>query len=156
MKGNDRVVGELNAALSAELTAIVQYIVGAEMATNWGYQRYGTLIKKQAIDEMKHAEGLIERILYLDAVPEVSIALKPQIGASVKAQIEHDLAAEVSAVAQYNNAVRVCADAGDNGTRDLFEGMTKDEEQHVDFLEAQLHMIGEMGLDNYLAQQMKG
>lgn len=156
MKGNDKVIQELNAALSSELMAIMQYMVHAEMLTNWGYQRYGGLIKKQAIDEMKHAEGLIERILYLDGVPNVHIKLDPKIGSDVKAQIENDLAAEVEAVTQYNNAARICAEAGDGGSRELFERMTIDEEQHVDFLEAQLDMIKQMGLQNYLAQQMKG
>jgi len=155
MKGNEKVIHELNAALSSELMAIMQYMVHAEMLTNWGYERYGGLIKKQAIDEMKHAEGLIERILYLDGVPNVHIKLDPKIGNDVKAQIENDLAAEVEAVSQYNHAVKVCSEAGDNGTRELFERMTIDEEQHVDFLEAQLDMIGQMGLQNYLAQQMK-
>jgi len=155
MKGNEKVIHELNAALSSELMAIMQYMVHAEMLTNWGYERYGGLIKKQAIDEMKHAEGLIERILYLDGVPNVHIKLDPKIGNDVKAQIENDLAAEVEAVGQYNHAVKVCSEAGDNGTRELFERMTIDEEQHVDFLEAQLDMIGQMGLQNYLAQQMK-
>jgi bacterioferritin len=156
MKGNDKVIQELNAALSSELMAIMQYMVHAEMLTNWGYQRYGGLIKKQAIDEMKHAEGLIERILYLDGVPNVHIKLDPKIGNDVKAQIENDLAAEVEAVTQYNNAARICVEAGDNGSREIFERMTIDEEQHVDFLEAQLDMIKQMGLQNYLAQQMKG
>lgn len=156
MKGNDKVIQELNAALSSELMAIMQYMVHAEMLTNWGYQRYGGLIKKQAIDEMKHAEGLIERILYLDGVPNVHIKLDPKIGNDVKAQIENDLAAEVEAVAQYNNSVKVCVEAGDNGSREIFERMTIDEEQHVDFLEAQLDMIKQMGLQNYLSQQMKG
>lgn len=154
MKGKPEVLQQLNEALSSELYAIVQYMVHSEMCQNWGYQKYGAYIKKQAIDEMRHAEGLIERILYLDGTPDVSIALKPKIGASVKAQIENDLAAEQEAVAQYNNAVAVCTAAGDNGTRSLFEQMTKDEEQHVDFLEAQLQIISDAGIENYLAQQM--
>jgi bacterioferritin len=155
MKGNDNVIGHLNKALSAELTAITQYIVHSEMCGNWGYKAYGAFVKKQAIDEMRHAEGLIERILFLDGVPAVEVKLAPQIGASVKAQIENDLAAEADAIKQYNAAVKACVEAGDNGTRELFEGMVKDEEQHLDFLEAQLHMISEMGLENYLALQMK-
>jgi bacterioferritin len=155
MKGNDNVIGHLNKALSAELTAIAQYIVHSEMCDNWGYKAYGAFVKKQAIDEMRHAEGLIERILFLDGIPAIEVKLAPQIGASVKAQIENDLAAEADAIKQYNAAVKACVEAGDNGTRELFEGMVKDEEQHLDFLEAQLHMISEMGLENYLALQMK-
>jgi len=154
MRGNEKVIEQLNEALKAELTAIVQYIVHAEMCHNWGYQRLGNYIKKQAIDEMKHAEGLIERILFLDGTPKVDVMPTPKIGASVKAQIENDLAGELEAVQQYNKAVEVCGAAGDNGTRELFERMVTDEEEHSDFLEAQLFMIGETGLENYLAQQI--
>lgn len=154
MRGNETVIEHLNEALKAELTAIVQYIVHAEMCHNWGYQRLGNYIKKQAIDEMKHAEGLIERILFLDGTPKVDVMPTPKIGANVKAQIENDLAGELEAVQQYNKAVEVCAAAGDNGTRELFERMVTDEEEHSDFLESQLFVIGETGLENYLAQQI--
>lgn len=155
MRGNDKVIELLNEALKAELTAIVQYIVHAEMCQNWGYGRLGGYIKKQAIDEMKHAEGLIERILFLDGTPKVDVMPTPRIGASVKAQIENDLAGELEAVGQYNLAVAACAAAGDNASRALFEAMVKDEEEHADYLEAQLHLVGEIGLDNYLARQMQ-
>jgi bacterioferritin len=154
MRGNDNVIAQLNAALNAELTAIVQYMVHAEMCDNWGYERLGAYVKKQAIDEMRHAEELIERILFLDGAPQVSVALTPKIGLSVKAQLENDLAAELEAVKQYNAAARVCVEAGDNASRDLFEKMVKDEEDHTDWLESQLGMIKEMGLENYLAQQI--
>lgn len=154
MQGNEKVIEQLNEALKSELTAIVQYIVHAEMCQNWGYKRFGSYIKKQAIDEMKHAEGLIERILFLDGTPKVDVMPTPKIGANVKAQIENDLAGELDAVKQYNNAVAVCTEAGDNGTRELFERMVTDEEEHSDFLEAQLFVIGETGLENYLAQQI--
>lgn len=154
MRGNEKVIEQLNEALKAELTAIVQYIVHAEMCHNWGYKRFGNYIKKQAIDEMKHAEGLIERILFLDGTPKVDVMPTPRIGASVKAQIENDLAGELDAVKQYNNAVAVCTEAGDHGTRELFERMVTDEEEHSDFLEAQLFLIGETGLGNYLARQI--
>jgi bacterioferritin len=154
MQGNEKVIEQLNEALKSELTAIVQYIVHAEMCQNWGYKRFGNYIKKQAIDEMKHAEGLIERILFLDGTPKVDVMPTPKIGANVKAQIENDLAGELDAVKQYNNAVAVCTEAGDNGTRELFERMVTDEEEHSDFLEAQLFVIGETGLENYLAQQI--
>ncbi len=125
------------------------------MCTNWGYKKYGAYIKKQAIDEMHHADGLIERILFLDGIPEVSIALKPHIGADVKKQIENDLAEEVSAVAQYNKAVEVCRKAGDNASRELFERLLKDEEAHVDWLEAQVHQMKELGYERYLSQQIR-
>ncbi len=156
MRGNNKVIAELNTALKAELTAISQYIVHSEMCHNWGYHSLGGYIKKQAIDEMKHAEGLIERILFLDGAPKMDVMPTPAIGANVKAQLENDLRAETGAVAMYNASVKVCVEAGDNGSRELFEKMVKDEEQHADFLEAQLGMITEMGLENYLAQQMHG
>ena len=156
MRGNDAVIAELNEALKAELTAIVQYIVHAEMCHNWGYDRLGGYIKKQAIDEMKHAEGLIERILFLDGTPKVDVMPTPNIGVNVKAQLESDLAAEKAAVSQYNLAVAACAQAGDNASRALFERMVADEEKHTDYLETQLFMIGEVGFENYLAQQIRG
>jgi len=154
MKGKPEVLKELNAALAGELLAIVQYIVHAEMCSNWGYKKHGAYIKKQAIDEMRHAEGLIERILFLDGTPNITLSLKPNVGASLKAQMENDLVDEGAAVKQYNNAVEVCRKAGDNASREMFERMAKDEEEHFDFLEAQLGMIQEMGLPNYLAQQI--
>jgi bacterioferritin len=154
MRGNEKVIAELNTALSAELTAIVQYIVHSEMCDNWGYRRMAAYIKKQAIDEMRHAEGLVERILFLDGTPQVNLSLNPKIGPTLKAQLDNDLAAELGAVKEYNGAVKVCVAAGDNGTRELFEKMVKDEEQHADFLETQIQLVSEVGLDNYLAQQM--
>lgn len=156
MKGNPNVITELNQALKAELTAIVQYMVHAEMCNNWGYHRLGNYIKKQAIDEMKHFDGVLERILFLDGSPVVDVSLAPKIGVSVKAQLENDLAAELEAVKQYNAAIRVSVDAGDNTSRDLFEKMVVDEEKHTDFLEAQLDIIREIGADNYLSQQIHG
>jgi len=154
MHGNEKVIAELNTALSGELTAIVQYIVHSEMCDNWGYRRMAAFIKKQAIDEMHHAEGLVERILFLDGTPQVNLSLSPKIGPTLKAQLDNDLAAELAAVKEYNDAVKVCGDAGDNGTRELFQKMVTDEEQHADFLETQIQLVSEIGLDNYLAQQM--
>lgn len=156
MQGKQEVIDQLNAALQAELTAICQYIVHSEMQHNWGYHGLGAYIKKQAIDEMRHAEGLIERILYLEGTPHLDVLPTPKVGLNVKAQLENDLAGEMDAVRQYNKAVEICVAAGDNGTRSLFEQMVKDEEEHTDWLEAQLGMIAEMGVENYLAQQMKG
>jgi bacterioferritin len=150
------VIQQLNEALAAELTAIVQYIVHSEMCHNWGYHRLGGYVKKQAIDEMRHAEGLIERILFLDGSPKVDVIPAPKIATSVKAQLETDLSAELGAVKQYNAAARICGNAADNASKNLFEKMVKDEEEHTDFLETQLSMIGEIGLDNYLAQQLQG
>jgi len=155
MRGNEKVIEQLNAALSAELTAIVQYMVQAELCDNWGYKRLGALTKKRAIEEMRHAEGLIERIVFLDSNPEVKVALRPQIGANVKEHLEIDLKDEVEASEQYNNAVKICVTAADDGSRTLFEKMIQDEEHHVDFLEAQLQAIKDMGIANYLSEQLK-
>jgi bacterioferritin len=156
MKGNPKVIDELNQALEAELTAICQYMIHSEMCQNWGYKKLGAHSKKQAMDEMHHAEGLIERILFLDGTPHLDVLPTPKIGPSVKAQIENDLAAEIEAVRMYNQSARISTEAGDNGTFALFEKMVGEEEGHADFLEAQLGMIAEIGIGNYLAQQMHG
>jgi bacterioferritin len=154
MQGDKRVIEQLNAALSSELTAIVEYMTQSEMCQNWGYKRLGDLTKARAIEEMKHAEGLIERIIFLDGIPSVDVGLKPQLGSKVQEQLDIDLKDELDAVRQYNDAAKVCAEAKDDGSKSLFEAMIRDEERHADFLEAQLHAIKEMGAANYLAQQM--
>ena len=156
MHGNEKVIQQLNAALSSELTAIVQYMTQSEMCQGWGYKRLGDLTKARAIEEMKHAEGLIERIIFLDGIPSVEVGLKPQFGSKVQEQMEINLKDETDAVNQYNEAVKVCTEARDDGSKSLFEGMIRDEERHADFLEAQLHSIKEMGVANYLAQQLGG
>jgi bacterioferritin len=153
MKGNPKVLTELNQALREELTAINQYFLHAEMCENWGYHRLSEYIKKQSIGEMKHAEKLMERILFLDGTPSMQ-PLDVKIGSSVKAMIESDLALEVGAVKQYNDAVAIATKEGDNGSRDLFVILLKDEEDHVDFLEAQLQQIKDMGYERYLSQQL--
>lgn len=155
MHGDKKVLGQLNSALKAELTAIIQYMVQAEMCDSWGYSRLGGEIKKQAIEEMHHAEGLIERILFLEGTPAVNLTLTPKISPDVKAQLEDDLKDESDAVLQYNGAVKVCREAADNGTRAMFEAMVKDEEEHADQLEARLNAIREIGIENWLAQQLK-
>jgi bacterioferritin len=155
MKGNSQVIAALNEALKAELTAINQYILHAEMCQSWGYERLHDHAKKQAIDEMKHAEHLVERILFLEGAPTLSELDKLTIGASVKAQLENDLALELAAVASYNAQIKLCAEAGDNASRELFEKLLADEEEHADWLETQLHQIGEVGLDRYLSQQIR-
>ncbi len=156
MHGNKKVIEQLNAALASELTAIVQYMVQSETCQNWGYVRIGDYLKRRAIEEMGHAEGLIERIVFLDAPPKVDVALTPKIGANVQLQLEGDFKDEEEAVHQYNSAMKICAEAGDNGSGDLFQRMLKDEEGHADFLDAQLHSIKELGIANYLAQQLHG
>jgi bacterioferritin len=153
MKGNPKVLSELNNALREELTAINQYFLHAEMCENWGYKRLSEYIKKQSIGEMKHAEVLIERILFLDGSPSM-LPLELTVGGSVKAMIESDLALEVSAVKQYNRSVQIATEEGDNGSRDLLVQLLKDEEGHVDWLEAQVHQIKELGYERYLTQQM--
>jgi bacterioferritin len=155
MKGNPRVIEQLNKALREELTAINQYFVHAEMCHNWGYHSLGQHIKKQSIDEMKHAEALIERLLFLDATPNME-PLPLMIGQNVKQQLESDLGLEQGAVGSYNDAIRISREAGDNTSRGLFESHLKDEEGHVDWLEAQLHQIEEIGYERYLSQQIEG
>ena len=155
MRGSELVIKELNLALSSELSAIAQYMVQAEMCHNWGYKRLGDLTKKRAIEEMHHAEGLIERILFLDGAPQVAVALQPKIGTNVKEHLEIDLLDEKDAVVQYNNSVKICNSESDAGSRELFEHMIQDEERHVDFLEAQLQSIQDLGIANYLTEQMK-
>jgi bacterioferritin len=153
MKGNPKVIAELNKALKEELTAINQYFLHAEMCENWGYRKLSEYIKKQSIGEMKHAELLIERILFLDGTPSM-MPLELKVGGTVRGMIESDLALEVSAVKQYNNAVAIATKEGDNGSRDLLVTLLKDEEDHVDFLEAQMQQIKDMGYERYLAQQL--
>jgi bacterioferritin len=155
MKGNDKVIASLNEALTEELLAINQYFLHAEMCENWHYSRLGDYIQKQSIDEMKHAEALIERILFLDATPDMTRPMKLSVGANVKEQMESDLALEINAVELYNRAVRVAVAEGDNTSRELFERLLKDEEDHVDWLEAQLHQIREVGYERYLTQQVR-
>jgi len=154
MQGNPKVIAELNAALKEELAAISQYFLHAEMCENWKYEKLAKFIKKQSIDEMKHAEILIERILFLDGIPNLSDALHLDIGQTVRDQLAKDLNLEIGAVAMYNHAIQVARDEGDNASRELFERLLKDEEMHVDWLEAQMHQIKELGYERYLSQQV--
>jgi len=153
MQGDQKVIEQLNAALGSELTAILQYMTQSEMCHNWGYRRLGELTKARAIEEMKHAERLVERIIFLDALPTAHVG-QPQLGSKVQEQMEIDLKDEQDAVRQYNRAANLCATAGDGGSKALFDSMIGDEERHADFLEAQLHAIEELGVANYLAQQL--
>jgi len=153
MKGNAKVLAELNKALREELTAINQYFVHAEMCENWGYDKLSEYIKKQSIGEMKHAESLLERIFFLEGTPTME-PMKLTVGKSVKEAIESDLALELSAVKSYNAAVQIATEEKDNGSRDLFVVLLKDEESHVDWLEAQMHLIEELGYERYLSMQL--
>ena len=155
MKGNDKILERLNFLLADELTAVSQYMVHSEMCANWGYGKIADVIEKRAIDEMKHAEILIERILFLDATPSMTELLHINIGQNVKEQIESDLQLELNAVAMYNASIQIARDEGDNASRELFERLLKDEESHVDWLEAQLHQIKEIGYERYLSQQIR-
>jgi bacterioferritin len=155
MRGHKGVIDKLNEALREELTAINQYFIHAEMCHNWGYHRLGNYIKKQSIGEMKHAEALIERILFLDATPTME-PLPLNIGKDVRTQLKTDCDLEIKAVAMYNESIRVAREAGDNASADLFERLLKDEEEHTDFLETQLTLIEQIGYERYLAQQLEG
>ena len=153
MKGNPKVLAELNKALREELTAINQYFLHAEMCENWGYEKLSEYIKKQSIGEMKHAESLMERILFLDGSPSMK-PLELTVGKNVQEMLESELKLEVGAVKDYNAAIQVAVAEQDNGSRDLFVTLLKDEEDHVDWLEAQIHMIKEVGYERYLTMQM--
>ena len=153
MKGNDKVIAQLNERLSDELTAINQYIVHAELCENWGYKKLHDKIKQRAISEMKHAEKLISRIVFLDGKPIVSELRKVHIGPDVEKQHKNDWQAERDAITAYNADIRICVEQGDNGSREIFEQILKDEEDHIDWLEAQLEQIKQMGIQNYLVEQ---
>jgi bacterioferritin len=154
MKGNDKVIAVLNDLLADELTAINQYMVHSEMCANWRFDRLHKADEARAIAEMKHAEKLIGRVLFLEGKPTVSKLNEIRIGASVDAQHKNDLEAEQGAVKSYNSAIRLCVEAADNGSRELLESILKDEEEHLDWLEAQLEQIAQMGLQNYLVEQL--
>ncbi|HZP22981.1 MAG TPA: bacterioferritin [Terriglobales bacterium] len=154
MQGNEKVIERLNRALHDELGAVIQYMVQAETCENWGYGRLAGITRSRAIEEMKHAEALIERILFFDALPDVNVTLQPTLGKDVPQQFEAGLADETIAVRDYNQSAELCREVGDSGTKDLFERLLHDEERHADFLESQLHAIKQMGVGAYLAQQM--
>jgi bacterioferritin len=154
MKGNSQIIERLNARLSEELAAISQYIVHAEVCDNWGYGKLHDADQKRAIDEMGHAEKLIARILFLEGRPIVSNLAAIHIGADVETQHKNDLAGELGAVAAYNADIAFAVETGDNGTREMIESILKDEEMHVDWIEAQLDQINQVGIQNYLAQQL--
>jgi bacterioferritin len=155
MQGNPKVIAALNDALREELMAINQYFLHAEMCENWHYSKLSAHIRKESIDEMRHAEALIERILFLDGTPNLTEPMRLTVGGNVKAQLESDLKLEVEAVAMYNRFVALARDEGDNASRELFERLLKDEEAHVDWLEAQVHQMKELGYERYLSQQLR-
>jgi bacterioferritin len=156
MKGNADVINLLNNVLTGELTAVNQYFLHAKMCANWGYHRLAEHVRKESIDEMKHADKLIERILFLEGVPNVQRLGKINIGQKVAEQLKLDLALEMEAIPRLNDGIKLCRDNGDNGTEDLLVDILTSEEAHVDWLEAQLSQIAQVGEANYLAQQIKG
>ena len=155
MKGSEIVIKVLNDLLADELTAVNQYMVHAGMCENWGYEKLHGKIEKRAIEEMKHAEMLINRVLFLNGIPMVSKLNKITIGAKVEEQIKNDISAEVGAIAAYNAAVKTCMNEADNGSRELLEHILKDEENHLDWLEAQADQIDQMGIKYYLVEQVE-
>ena len=154
MQGNENVIKHLNSRLAEELTAINQYFVHAEMCENWGYERLHAMIRKRSIDEMKHAEKLIARILFLEGKPIVSDLNKIHIGNEVGKMHVNDHEAEKGAIKGYNESIRVAVEVGDNGTRELLESILREEEGHIDLIEAQIDQIKQMGVQNYLVEQI--
>jgi len=155
MKGNDELIAVLNDLLADELTAINQYMVHSEMCANWGYERLHEKTEKRAIEEMKHAEKLIARILFLEGRPLVSKLNPIRIGADVREQLANDQASETGAIAAYNAAILLANDKKDAGTRELLEDILEDEEEHIDWLETQLDQISQLGIANYLEAQVR-
>ncbi len=154
MKGNDKIIVTLNDLLADELTAINQYMVHSEMCDDWGYQRLHQADEKRAIQEMKHAESLIGRILFLEGMPIISKLNKISIGADVQTQHQNDRTAEEDAIKAYNQGIRLATEVGDNGTSELLKSILKDEEEHIDWLEAQLDQIKQISVENYLVEQI--
>ncbi len=155
MKGDARIIEILNEVLTAELTAINQYFVHGEMCENWGYERLHKIIRKHSIGEMKHAEEVIERVLFLEGVPNLQRLGKINIGENVEEIMRADYALELEALPRLQQGIELCRELGDNNSRHLLEEILEDEEEHVDWLEAQMSLIEQVGIQNYLAQQIK-
>lgn len=156
MKGNPEVIKVLNALLADELTAINQYIVHSEMCDNWGYGKLHKVIEKRAIDEMKHAEKLIGRILFLEGIPVVSKLNDLHIGADVPKMYDNDHASEADAIKSYNQAIALCGEVKDYATRDILQAILKDEDAHIDEIEAVIDEIEQMTLPIFLSTQISG
>jgi bacterioferritin len=155
MQGHEQIIAALNDVLTAELTAINQYFIHARMCENWGYQRLWKKVREESLGEMKHADKLIERILYLDGVPNLQKLGKVNVGETVPEQFRLDLEVEKAAITNLNRAIELCRSLGDNGSRELLEDVLRDEEEHANWLEAQLTLIRQAGEANYLAQQIR-
>jgi bacterioferritin len=155
MKGNEEVMNLLNQLLTNELTAINQYFIHAKMCRNWGYGRLAKKVREESIDEMKHAELVIDRILFLDGVPNMQRYHKLHVGETVKEQFETDLQLEYAAIAFLNQGIEACRKCGDNASEDMMTRILVSEEEHTDWLETQLELIRQVGEQNYLSQQIK-
>jgi bacterioferritin len=154
VKGHDQVIQVLNDVLTAELTAINQYWIHARMCENWGYERLWKKIREESLGEMKHVDRLVERILYLEGVPNLQKLGKVNVGQTVREQLRLDLEVEKAAVKALNSGIETARSLGDNGTRELLESLLEGEEEHANWLEAQLTLIEQVGEGNYLAQQI--
>lgn len=156
MNGDAKIIDLLNEVLTGELTAVNQYFLHSRMCRNWGYQKLAEHIHKESIDEMKHADELIERVLFLDGLPNVQRLSKIMVGQTVQEILKNDYAVEMTAIPLLNKGMHACRDVGDNGSEDLLRRILKDEERHADWLEAQFDLIKQVGEQNYLAQQIHG
>jgi bacterioferritin len=154
MQGDAEIIELLNEVLTAELTAINQYFIHAKMCDNWGYHRLASHGRDESIDEMKHADRIIERILYFDGVPNMQRLFPVRVGETVAEQLEFDKQLEYTAVERLNNGIAKCVEKGDNGTRELLADILVSEEDHIDWLETQQETIRQIGLERYLAQQL--
>lgn len=154
MQGDPQVIEALNDILTAELTAVNQYFVHAKMCANWGYGKLAKHKREEALEEMRDAEAILDRVLFLDGVPNMQRLNPVRVGEDVPEQHKLDLEMELAAVERLNTTIQLCRDRGDNGTRELLEGILKGEEKAVDWLEAQLHVIDEVGKAAYLAEQL--
>jgi bacterioferritin len=155
MKGDKQVLTLLNDVLTAELTAVNQYFLHARLCHHWGYEKLYERVRKESIEEMKHADELIDRILFLEGLPNLQRYNKVNVGQTVPEQFQLDLAVEYEAVKRLNDVIAVCRNVGDNGTRDMLEKMLREEEQHADWLETQQEAIKQIGVEQYLAEQLK-
>ncbi|EKJ85598.1 MULTISPECIES: bacterioferritin [Leptospira] len=154
MKGKKEVIDILAEVLAAELTAINQYFIHAKVCKNWGYLELAEYLRKESIEEMKHADEIIERILFFDGTPDLQKYLKINVGQTVPEMLDHDLQLEYNAVERLNRGIDICVAAKDNGTRELFEKILVSEEEHIDWIETQKSIIDSISLPNYLAQKL--
>ena len=156
MKGDSKVIEALNRALTIELTAINQYFVQAKMCRNWGYHKLADKHFKESLGEMKHAEALVDRVLFLEGIPNIARYDTIRVGADVKQHLQNDLKLETGGVKTYNEAVDLCVKLKDGGSREILEHILSESEDHVDWLETQLKLISDIGLQNYLSEQLGG